>query len=654
VLNVADGCYCVQLPFGASMINRGNTYAAINALHGLLAAGIASDHIAIVTLYPTQVAAYQDALNRCHKYNPVSRYDLVQVGLLEAWVDKTIGVAIVDLVRTSNASGNLGYPSQVTRLKVLLTLHRNGLIVVGDRGCTVNSQGSVTSAKLDKVLQWFVDNSRIVRMSNLGLPQSSEYQPSTNFPSTNPKHPIIRQPVSSSSPISTTNPSFSSTSSNASHKHASSVSSASTLRTARKFVGIPGFEHMSIDEPANEDARVPLDEENEAKSLAATRMSFVRQGFVNSRGASFRPEAKPLASSTDAGFVNASYLHQPMPKDEGVDHHRKLEAGLTRDAGGSLGENITPGNETRNQKPDYLTIEAPTCKIYESKPSSIKEVASKGTTPFSLSAARPKTQDLTTSSTAIPNIDIDARFEAVTRRFKMEYGSEVFHKVLKESRSKLPKLTNQSFTEMPPASSSDLGNAISSVEMPLESASTKNDKPVMTTKETSPQRLRFKLEAVSPIQKPTVELPPHETTVKHPSNHPTRAALKENRDIKDASTGPSLTSQSAEKASNGLADRNQDALPRQIGSDPSAFNSAVGQKAEQNPDFANFYAKKHRAIQSIFASMADIPRDQSGEYRLFGLLAKAFLDKNVEAFEATYTQLLCTATMLQTQTLRRT
>lgn len=136
LLNVVDGL-CVELPFGASMLNRSNTYASINALHKLLEAKISASRVGIVTLYPAQMEAYQDGLKRCHDLKPERGYNLVEVGLLEHWVDRNVGIAIVDLVRTPNASGNFGFLSQSNRLKALLSTHQNGLIIVGDQTCMV-------------------------------------------------------------------------------------------------------------------------------------------------------------------------------------------------------------------------------------------------------------------------------------------------------------------------------------------------------------------------------------------------------------------------------------------------------------------------------------------------------------------------------------
>lgn len=285
------------------MLNRGNTYTAINALHKLKAAEISLNHVAIVTLYPTQAAAYRDALSRCHRLDPSSGYDCVQVGLLEAWVNKTVGVAIIDLVRTRNASGNLGYLSQANRLKVLLTLHRDGLIIVGNRGCTVTSQGSATSTKLDKVLQWFVDNGRIVQMSNKGLPQASEYPSLGKVPSTNPEFPKIQQAQPQQSHLSTTDPTFSSASSNASHGHTSSVANASRLSSGRKYVGIPGLEHWSI-----ETKGLPQASENPSSEKVSSTNPEVSEIQEIPPQSSQLSTTDPTFSSTSS---NTSHGHAP-------------------------------------------------------------------------------------------------------------------------------------------------------------------------------------------------------------------------------------------------------------------------------------------------------------------------------------------------------
>ena len=170
MLNVAGGV-CMELPFGASMFNRMNTYAGINALHNLLRFGISASDTAIVTIYPTQVQAYERAMKTCHEHDSAAGYANVKVGLVEHFIGKVAGIVILDLVRTANSSGNLGLLSQARRLQALLSVHRDGLMIIGSRDCTTTSQGSVSSMKLEKLLQWLEDKGRVVEISNYNMPQ---------------------------------------------------------------------------------------------------------------------------------------------------------------------------------------------------------------------------------------------------------------------------------------------------------------------------------------------------------------------------------------------------------------------------------------------------------------------------------------------------
>lgn len=123
MLNVTDGV-CLDLPFGLSMYNRKNMFVGVMALYQLLRTSILPSTIGIVTFYPSQAETYRNALQQLHKQSPMLGYNQVAVDTLEGWVGKDIGIAIVDFVRTSNASGNLGYLSQSRRLKLALTFHR--------------------------------------------------------------------------------------------------------------------------------------------------------------------------------------------------------------------------------------------------------------------------------------------------------------------------------------------------------------------------------------------------------------------------------------------------------------------------------------------------------------------------------------------------
>jgi len=179
MLNVTDAM-AIDLPFGLSFINRQNTIAAVHTVHKMLKAGIRPADIGIVAFYPSQAEIYKSALAECHKYKPSAGYDLIKADVLEEWVGKETEFAIVDLVRTANASGQLGHLSQARRMKVALTIHRNGLVLVGDRKCTDTADGPITSTKLEKLFQWLEDNDRTVNIQadrRAGSDTSKENKP---------------------------------------------------------------------------------------------------------------------------------------------------------------------------------------------------------------------------------------------------------------------------------------------------------------------------------------------------------------------------------------------------------------------------------------------------------------------------------------------
>ena len=169
MLNIVEG-RCIELPFGGSMLNHHNTCAAINVLHKMLDSAIDPTNIGIAAFYPAQVEDYDLALATCHDDKPARGYNLVKAANVEDWVGGEREFMIVDLVRTQNASGNLGLLSQHRRLKVALTLHQNGLIIVGNRKCTLNAEGKITSTKLEKVLGWLQANGRIIDTDDKGDP----------------------------------------------------------------------------------------------------------------------------------------------------------------------------------------------------------------------------------------------------------------------------------------------------------------------------------------------------------------------------------------------------------------------------------------------------------------------------------------------------
>ena len=203
LLNVSGG-RCFELPFGGSMFNSWNSYSAMNILHKMLDSGLAPTDIGIVAFYPSQVQCYEIALATCHRHNPQRGYDLIKVATLDDWASKEIDFAIVDLVRTSNASGNLGFLSQIRRVKIALTLHRNGLIIVGDRKCTINAEGNILSTKLEKVFKWLEDNNRVIDMDEHGEPINQANQDAWRKHAENATHQSI--PHQASDSVGTTFP----------------------------------------------------------------------------------------------------------------------------------------------------------------------------------------------------------------------------------------------------------------------------------------------------------------------------------------------------------------------------------------------------------------------------------------------------------------
>lgn len=468
MLNVPGGI-CVELPFGASMLNRRNTYAAINALHDLLAAGIALNSVAIVTLYPAQVQAYQDALSRCHKYAPDRGYDTVEVGLIESWTTRSSSIVIADLVRTSNATGNLGYLSQTNRLKMLLTSHRNGLIVVGNRECTATSSGSTVSSKLEKVLQWFIDNGRIVQIADNGLPRASE-----DVQKTNPKH---TEAVFSIPKTQTSHHAPSTTSSSVSRARKSSVSTASTSTTARKYVGIPGLEHLKLETPDADTSGRSEVRESKTEINEAIHASPLRRGFGNVRATSSIPEPKPLLSFTDTIGPATSLEYGDLQNSKVTDNKSKPPLQSNQKALESPKITTSAKEGTKNGQTHVTEKQASAHQINENKPPSGEVVVRKGTNPFGQPSGEAKSQPVSTRTAAAPGRDITSRFDDLTNRFKKEFGSDVYEKILTENRSKRSKATNPNTPGPPSASLTPPRIVVSSEQASSVNALQENEKP---------------------------------------------------------------------------------------------------------------------------------------------------------------------------------
>ena len=165
---------CTELPFGAHLINRDNTFVVIRVVNDLLRDSFQPQDIGVVTFYPAQAELYVEALKECHQAFPQKGFDRIKAQYLENWVGGETIIVIVDFVRTANASGNLGLLSQAKRLQASLSLHRDGLIIVGDINCTISADGTVTSSKLEKVLRWFHEHQRVVPVDQDGSAVSKQ------------------------------------------------------------------------------------------------------------------------------------------------------------------------------------------------------------------------------------------------------------------------------------------------------------------------------------------------------------------------------------------------------------------------------------------------------------------------------------------------
>lgn len=581
MLNVAGGI-CVELPFGASMLNRRNTYAAINALHEILAAGIALNSVAIVTLYPAQVQVYQDALSRCHKYAPDRGYDTVEVGLIESWTTRSTSIVIADLVRTSNATGNLGYLSQTNRLKMLLTSHRNGLIIVGNRECTATSSGSTVSSKLEKVLQWFIDNRRIVQIADNGLPRASE-----NPQETNPKHTeavffIPKTQTSHHAPSSTSSGVFSA--------RKSSVSTASTSTTARKYVGIPGLEHLKLETPDPDESGKSEVRECKTGINEATHASLLRQDFGNVRATSSISEPKPQLSFTDTIEPAMSLEYGDLQNPKAMDNKSKPTLQFNQNALRSPMITTSAKEGTKNGPTHVIDEQASAHHVTQNKPLSSDVTVRKGTNPFGQPLAEAKTQPVSTRTAADPGKDITSRFDDLTNRFKKEFGLDVYEKILTENRSKRSKANNLNTPGTPSASLTNPRIIFSSEEASSVNALQENENP--KGHPTSPQLLSVQPKTASLPQKSTLRSQANMNAVGNSTDQSPQSGKQDTTNTKSVSSGNPPKSASPKTASESLTRRDENTTPQQNGNGASAPALDTKRIIEEKPDFKTVYQQK--------------------------------------------------------------
>ena len=534
-LNVT-GSFCVDLPCGASMLNRVQTYAGVNALHKLLGAGIPASRIGIVSLYPLQVAAYRDGLVRCHEVAPKAGYDQVKVDILENWVGHKIGIAIVDLVRTRNASGNLGYLSQGGRLKALLSSHCNGLILIGNKTCLMSADGSVTSTKLAKVLQWFVDHGRVVNVSNRGGLISSSTEDSSpsasavveaeqveeklveaqtktsvaeltgalkagQVPSITAKGQTTHgqesfpQPSSQQSAFATPKPPGATPEPSRGRTSSASTSTKSQTTTTRRYVGIPGLEHKTVDGCSHSHERVPIGCKPAPMDFTGAVSSFKRQiSGLNKESTGSKDDGTQRATAADDPSYKTPALAQsesfsPTEAKTGTpvvgqgsivpDSRLKIAiSGLDQHAGHAASgdpamnvKNTESSSASRNPFGPRLPAKAESTKSKEVKLSSKP----------SMTSALPAKPDAVLEPPPTKSKDL-ATVESIIEAFKSKYSLDDYEKICKQ------------FNVQP-----DLSNVLKEDSKPVESKKASPQEPMKPEQPSEKVKAESSHEPNSPV-----------------------------------------------------------------------------------------------------------------------------------------------------------
>ena len=625
------------------MLNRANTYATINSLHGLLRNGISPSRVAIVTLYPAQAEVYKEALERCHKFKADTGYNLIQVELVENWAQKTTGFAIVDLVRTSNASGNLGYLSQANRLKVLLSRHENGLIIVGDRTCTITSHNNVTSSKLDKVLEWFVDHGRIVQISQHGLPLS------TPFPITAALKPSLRMERTTSADSTASEPLAPS---------ASEGDAEQPLRR-RRYVGIPGLEHLRLENRTKDERKASFEKEISFKGRGAADASHMGQGFPtkgSSRSSSkaSTPAMTPSVPSVKNGDrsaeapadANTSSVKQDIPK------LFDTTAAVQDGAKNVQDDGLSNEKATDKTQKDVAMVASP----WEKETSRPVMVSSNGNADDDTLAGLRKAPTLSSSKHSDPQDDSKVPVEK-SKNPHMEVSANVFNKLLEKTSSKLTPQVEKLSTIDRTAIRADTSKEV--IENLISSAvarhgTGKENAPVARIDPVQPPIAKSEKSTTATTEKPSPKLPPHKASIKKSSRDSSVTAPRGRSLVKKSSlTGPEQTPPPAapvtQTPSVPLVNDTKD-----TDKTPSTSATTVAAPAQEIDIRGRRRQQKYRAIRNVYKDFGpDVPREPQKEDRLFRSLADALMDENESDFDSLYTELISMAAHAQTAVLRR-
>ena len=720
LLNVPGFGNCVELPFGAAMLNRKNTYAGIEALHALLDSGIPASRIGIVTLYPAQSKAYKDALDRCEKcdekrddsHGRSRGYKDVQCDILENWVGKTVGIAIIDLVRTSNATGNLGFLSQANRLKVMLSLHENGFIVIGDRACTTTPHGTVTSTKLEKVLQWFEDHGRIVQISDKNKP-CPKVSVDANVTET-ASIPMDRVPsVDSTAPLSRT----------------TSVSGSGTNQRPRRYVGVPGLEHLRINKPMKEDARVKFGRTSEGQDRVPASASHVKHSLTKSSLPSTKSKRHvddAPSTITTLNYDESEDVARPDPYTSSL-ANQEISSSLDTQ---SIAKNIQKALETHHASKEKKLSQTPNVFGEEISPGEGKDASATTQTPASMTyppSVLPQRNRApgVPSSPASPfplrdsvliSYNMNKSEERETARkglgLPMNEGPDEVNSQKKNSTLITPAMylansaQSASAGRVPPTSvkkenvvpstvrpqSTQVAKPVNGIvagrksDIMSENMANLNLKDAFAKKEsnqlqnvTKPVQApipSIKIEPAS-LETPDTKAPPHKAVpkitgvdaakkVELPIQSSSTTAAKVQSPVKESF--PSLIPQPpaktpsmeihqtvpVEAANTTSMLQVPKPMTKPAKQTPSAVTSNTSELEDEGPDFTATNRPKYRALRARFAAFdPKLPRVQPKEDRLFRRLAEALVDEDEDEFERVYNELLGMATRLQTSALKR-
>lgn len=121
-IDTSGACYDEAKEAGGdSYLNRDEAKLAIKKVRDLMACGVCSSNIAIITPYSAQVRFLREQL----------KFDEVEVGSIDGFQGREKEAVIISFVR-SNKRQEIGFLNDIRRMNVALTRARRKLIVIGD------------------------------------------------------------------------------------------------------------------------------------------------------------------------------------------------------------------------------------------------------------------------------------------------------------------------------------------------------------------------------------------------------------------------------------------------------------------------------------------------------------------------------------------